>query len=148
MCKKFILTLVMIVFSTAVAKAGGVTNIKEIVNNTSINLTVTKMEPTWNPYSGDYSDEIPPDGGVWTGDMWIPWADNRNDFTEKHMEVRIYRGTAFWIWQSGEFVLYNNRARFVSNARRVPGESRSGGERRLIISIDENGRPVFKFESL
>ena len=77
--------------------------------------------------------------------MWIPWADSSNEFSEKFMEIRIDGKAVFWLWQSGEYVRYNTRARFVENGRKVPGESRAGGERRLIISM--NGKtPVLTFE--
>ena len=131
------------------AKAGGITNIKEIINNTPLTMEVRKFDTKPLAAAAEYetTGEIPADGGTWSGDMWIPWVDNSNDFTEKRMEVRVEQVTNFWIWQSGEFVRFNSRARFVSNAPRVSGESRSGGERRLIISMDV-GRVVFKFERL
>lgn len=149
MYKKFMPALLILLSLSVFAKAGGVTNIKEVVNNTHMTVEVRKYDVGATAAGGHYetTKEIPADGGTWSGDMWIPWADNSNDFTEKYMEIRIYRGTAFWLWQSGEFVRFNNRARFVENGRRVPGEARAGGERRLIISMSAS-TPIFKFEKL
>ncbi len=149
MYKKFILAIVMMVVSVILANAGGVTNIKEIINNTPLTMEVRKFDTKPLAAAAEYetTGEIPADGGTWSGDMWIPWVDNSNDFREKRMEIRVEEATIFWIWQSGEFVRFNSRARFVSNAPRVSGESRSGGERRLIISMDV-GRIVLKFERL
>ena len=132
------------------AIAGGVTNIKEIVNNTSMTVEVRKYDIKAGAAASAFETtrEIPANGGIWSGDMWVPWADNANDFAEKHMEVKVYRGTAFWIWQSGEFLRFNDRARFVANARRVSGEARSGGERRVVISMNKDGKIVVEFQKL
>ena len=132
------------------AIAGGVTNIKEIVNNTAMAVELRKYDVKAGGAASEFetTQEIPANGGIWTGDMWVPWVDNANDFTEKHMELRVYRGTAFWIWQSGEYLRFNDRGRFVPNARRVTGEARSGGERRLVISTGKDGRVVFEFQKL
>ncbi len=147
MYKKSILALVIVVFSTAAANAGGVTNIKEVVNNTGMTVEVRKYDVKTTAAGAEFetTNEIPADGGTWSGNMWIPWVDNSNDFSEKYMEIRMGEKTLLWIWQSGEYVRYNTRARFVQNARRVSGEASAGGERRLIISMDGN-KPVFKFE--
>ncbi len=146
----FSLFILLSPLMTTTANAGGVTNIKEIINNTPMTVEVRKYDtkPLAAGVEYETTKEIPADGGTWSGDMWIPWVDNSNDFTEKYMEVRVYRGTAFWIWQSGEFVRYNNRARFVSNARRVSGEAKSGGERRMIINMNDDNKVVFEFEKI
>lgn len=147
MCNKIILAIVMIVFSSVLANAGGVTNIKEIINNTPMWIEIRKFDTKPLAAGAEYEStgKITADGGTWTGDMWIPWVDNSNDFTEKYMEFRVEETTIFWIWQRGEFVRYNSRARFASNAPRVSGNSRSGGERRMIINMDV-GRIVVEFE--
>ena len=136
---------------------GGVTNIKEIVNRTAHVVKVQKNEFTGNYYTGSYQDtnEIPADG-VWTGDMWVPWANNGEEFKNHWMAISVRTPrrtsggtvqpyTAFYLWQSGEYVRFNDENRFVDNAPRVPGESHAGGERRLIISTRDN-KPVFTFE--
>ena len=150
MLTKFISAAVLAILSCGVAIAGGVTNIKEIVNNTAMTVEIRKYDVKAGAAAAEFetTQEIPANGGIWTGDMWVPWVDNANDFTEKHMELRVYRGTAFWIWQSGEYLRFNDRGRFVANARRVTGEARSGGERRLVISTAQDGRVVFEFQRL
>lgn len=147
MCKKIISAILLIAFSSVFANAGGVTNVKEILNNTDLTVEIRKYDtkPLAAANEFETTKEIPVRGGTWSGNMWIPWADNSDEFSEKRMEILIDGKTVFWIWQSGDFVRYNNRARFVVNAPRVAGESRSGGERRLIISMNGK-RPVFEFE--
>ncbi len=155
MCKKFISAILLIVFSIAAARAGGVTNVKEIINNTSIILEVSKLEPRLgNPYSGDYSDEIAANGGVWTGDIWIPWVNNEQDSRDRWMGIYYHTGTGnnktyhyeFFIWQTGDYVRYSKK-QYIENAPKVPGESKSGGERRLIIS-EKDKKFFIKFEKL
>lgn len=150
MFTKIISMAVLTVLSCGIALAGGVTNVKEIVNNTRMVVEVRKYDTKPGAAAPEFETtrEIPANGGVWTGDMWVPWVDNANDFTEKRMELRVYRGTAFWIWQSGEYLRFNDRGRFLPNARRVAGESRSGGDRRMIISMTRDGRLAFDFQSL
>ncbi len=154
MCKRFISAILLIVFSIVAARAGGVTNVKEIINNTSIILEVSKFEPRLgNPYSGDHSREIAANGGVWTGDIWIPWVNNEQDSRDRWMGI-YYASTGnnrtnhieFFIWQTGEFVRYSKK-QYVQNAPKVPGESKSGGERRLIIS-EKDKKFFIKFEKL
>lgn len=147
MLKKIFLFLLLTAISCGNALAGGVTNIKEVVNNTPLTIEIRKYDTGALTAGATFetTHEIPANGGTWSGDMWIPWVDSSSDFAEKFLEIKIYRATTFWLWQSGEYIRYNNRARFVDNGRRVPGESKAGGERRLIINMAEN-RPVFKFE--
>ncbi len=142
MCKKFISAILLIVFSIVAARAGGVTNVKEIINNTSTILYVFKLEPKLgNPYSGNHSSEIAANGGVWTGDIWIPWVNNEQDSRDRWMGVVNNTSTGnntsnhieFFIWQTGEFVRYSKK-QYIQNAPKVPGEAKSGGDRRLIIS--------------
>ncbi len=150
MLKTILSITVLGALSCGIVFAGGVTNVKEIINNTAMTIEVKKYDVKTGSAGADFetTGEIPANGGTWSGDMWVPWVDNTNDFVEKHMEVRVYRGTAFSIWQSGEYVRYNDRVRFVSNARRVSGEARSGGERRLVVSQNKEGRVVFEFQRL
>ena len=93
MCKKFISAILLIVFSSVLANASGVTNIKEIVNNTSIVLTVTKIERNIGSVSSlDFTQEIPANGGVWTGDMWIPWVNNEQDSRDRWSGIQASTG--------------------------------------------------------
>lgn len=153
MCKKFILAIMLIAFSSVMTNAGGVTNVKEIINNTSVILQVTKLEPTLaNPYSGDYTREIAAGGGVWTGDIWVPWINNEQESKERWMAIHYSRGSGinetykyeFFIWQSGDYVRYS-KEKYIDNAPKVPGVSKSGGDRRMIIS-EKDKKIIFKFE--
>lgn len=144
---KYVGLMLLVLFCVALDVRAGVTNIKEVLNETGMTVEVRKYDtkPLAAQAEFETTGEIPASGGTWSGDMWIPWADNANDFTEKHIEIVINGNTAFWIWQSGDYIRYNTRRSFVQNSRRVPGESRVNGERRLIIRM--NGRqPVFEFE--
>jgi len=150
MLTKIISIAILSVLSCGAALAGGVTNIKEVINNTGQIVEIRKYDIKALGAATEFetTGEIPANGGTWSGDMWVPWADNANDFTDKRMEVKVYRGTAFWIWQTGEFVRFNDRARFVANARRVTGEAKSGGERRLVLSVNKAGNVVFELQKL
>jgi hypothetical protein len=143
----FLIFVLLSPLTTVPARAGGVTNIKEVLNETNMTVELRKYDrkPLAAASEFETTGEIPTGGGTWSGAMWVPWVDKSADFVEKHMEIVIGGRTAFWIWQSGEFIRYNTRPAFVENARRVAGESRGGGERRLIISL--SGRnPVIEFE--
>jgi hypothetical protein len=145
------------------AAFGGVTNIKEVVNRTNETLVVEKIDFTGNAITGRREDtgNIPPDG-VWTGDMWVPWANNAEEFTNHRIEIHIWAlrpgsmerdgGWKFFVWQTGEYVRFNEVRRFVENAPRVPGLARAGGERRLVISAkadkDKGQKFTFAFEKL
>lgn len=155
MYKKFIAAVLLVVCSTAAANAGGVTNVKEIINNTSMIITVSKSEPkNGNPYSIDYTYEMPAKGGTWSGDMWIPWVNNERDSRDRRMEIGYFTGednnktfhSIFYIWQTGDYVRYSKEL-YVENAPKVPGESKSGGERRLIIG-EKDKKFFIKFEKL
>ena len=132
MCKKLILLTALLAALTLNASAGGVTNIKEVYNNSGVEITVTKLE------GGQTTASIPP-GGVWTGDMWIPWVDNADQFRDKRLEIRARGTAAAWIWQSGDHVRYNTSAMFVADGQRAPGEATSGGERTLFINSPAGG---------
>lgn len=153
MYRKFITALPLIVSLCILANAG-VTNIKEIVNNTAGAVTIKPWEHAAIPGNGNVlmPKRIPPHG-VWTGDLWIPWADNAEQFRYENImiEVKIPSGsqpdsiTNFCFWQSGEYVRYNDKTVFVENAPRVAGLSKVNGERRLVIS-EKNKKAVFTFE--
>jgi hypothetical protein len=157
------------VASVSTVALGGVTNIKEVVNRTSYNVEVMTWERKGLEDANRQTRTIPPNG-VWTGDMWVPWANNREELKDHVMVIEIevprptggapYSFNYFTIWQTGEYVRsvgtnedrrraqdwYRNvDALFLANAPRVPGEARAGGERRIIISA-RNNTPVFRFE--
>ena len=140
---------------------GGITNVKEVVNRTDRDILVGKFESDISSGRRLEETEMIPPNGVWTGNMWIPWADNVDQFRTHYMfissgfapqgdeqGVRAKGGfISVWycIWQSGEYVRYHDRPKFIPNAQRVPGESRSGGERRLVVSKKDD-KIIFTFE--
>ena len=139
--------------AAAGAAFGGVTNVKEVVNRTPRVVRVVKIEPNqFETTRLETTKDIPPHG-VWTGNMWVPWADNGDQFKRAHMKIVVAVPSPgkpayvdhFYIWQSGEYVRFNDFFQFVDNAPRVPGESQAGGERRMIIS-QKGDAFVFKFE--
>ena len=135
---------------------GGVTNIKEVVNKTSGVLRVSKVDSPINIFHSGISStwDIPADG-VWSGDMWIPWANNAEEFKGHKMTLSIGLHpnpgnqnlvyTNFYLWQSGEFVRFAITDKFIENAPKVPGEARAGGERRLVVTA-EGTKAIFTFE--
>jgi hypothetical protein len=153
---KFIAALLVSLLLTATASAG-VTNIKEVVNNTSEAITISKgtVIESWNKDRGanetrfsskETTGEILKNG-TWSGDMWIPWVANQEDFKNNVIEIRIYdefgrtpnQNRTFLLWQSGDFVRlvipFNNILyRFVPNAPKISGEAKVDGERRLVIN--------------
>lgn len=153
MYKKFISALFFFILSCATAHAG-VTNIKEIVNNTTGVVRVLPWEHAGILGTSRYlvPKPIPPQG-IWTGDLWIPWADNAKEFEFENItiQVKIPTGnqkeiiTSFCFWQSGEYVRYNDKTIFVENAPRVAGMAKVDGERRLVIT-EKNKKAIFKFE--
>jgi hypothetical protein len=144
---------------------GGVTNIKEIVNRTSGVVRIRTVDVKGTEHGSRGTRDIPANG-VWTGDIWVPWANNEEEFQFHRMEIVINipqptrSGTDsakfFLIWQSGEYVRFiqtqerssfeSSKRLFVDNAPRVPGEARAGGERRMIVSTKDN-QPVLTFEN-
>ena len=147
--------LALLAIGSPTVHADGVTNIKEIVNNTRGDFEVRRLD---TPYGGlgvdvQNTGRIPANGGVWSGNMWIPWAVNADEHTEKHIEVLAKKGVRrfpevlFTIWQQGDLVRFHNVRRiFISNAPVVPGVASAGGERRMIVST-EGGRIVFAIEN-
>jgi hypothetical protein len=138
-------------------QAGGVTNIKEIVNNTDMPVEVFAYDARAGVATGydrtQGATRIPARGGTWTGDLWIPWADNADQFRSKHIVLMVRKTPTSHqvvigaIWQSGEFVRHNRFEEFVANAPRIPGVARSGGDRRMSIN-KKGGDFVFSLTAL
>lgn len=125
---------------------GGVTSIKEIRNRTSHEVIVRKTDYAFTAAGPHIQEETIPSRGVFNGDFWIPWADNADQFSESHLTISVNGTVIAWIWQSGEYVRFNTIQRFINNARVVPGISRSGGNRRLIVTEASAGRFAIRFE--
>lgn len=153
----------------AAAAFGGVTNIKEVVNRTPHVILLWKQDSgkflsntVFRPSDYESTQDIPPDG-VWTGDMWVPWADEKEQLFDHFMALSFKTPNSadykhsFLIWQTGEYVRSvefrppgrfgpkQTEAAYVANAPRAPGESRSGGERRMVVST-KGDKLVFTFE--
>jgi hypothetical protein len=157
----FSVSLFALLATITPVNAGGVTNIKEVVNNTrrfSIEVRKVMDQQTLSASDGSETTGVVLPGRPWRGNLWIPWADNSNDFPYHNIELRTSTSrfgnplswpwvSWRWIWQSGDFVRYNTRARFVPNGNRVPGEARSGGERRLLFYLSGNDI-AFTFQEL
>lgn len=175
MSRKIIHALLLVVFSSVFASAGGVTNIKEIVNRSSKVVRVstyenkTLAENGWKNWLA--TPEIAGGGGTWTGDMWMPWADDKEQFKSHFMKIEIIekRPTAradsvraFGVYQTGEEVRFSFAREYESrlpanawhlgaehynaNAPKVDGEWKSGGDRRIVFSDKPDGGVDFKFE--
>ena len=175
MRKLVIITLVSALFWSAatvdadlttgvrVASPGGVTNVKEVVNRTPGNIWVGKLESDLRTGIRIEDTEIIPPNGVWTGEMWVPWADNADQFDTRRMFISPgttakagdpfvrHKGGVYavwyWIWQSGEYLRFSDRTKFIPNAPRVLGEASAGGDRRLVVAM-KGDRVVFAFEKL
>lgn len=148
----WLLVLIPIVSSTVRAEA--VTNIKEIVNNTRGDLEIRKLDITFGAAGGhtQFTGRIPANGGIWSGDMWIPWAANSDEHLEKRIEVLVKKGgrppvVIFTIWQQGDRVRFHNvRQNFVENAPLVTGQATAGGERRMVF-FNDGPRIAFRLEN-
>ena len=113
-----------------------------------------------------------PAGGRWSGDMWVPWADNRQQFRSHFITIEMFEGSpsatsrvqVFGMYQTGEEIRsslvrtrYTNQSEvhylledeYNATAGRVDGEWKSGGDRRIVFFDDANTRLVgFRFEQL
>lgn len=175
MCRKILTALLFIIFSGVAAQAGGVTNIKEIVNRSSKVVRVstyenkTLIENGWNNWIA--TPELSANGGNWTGDMWVPWADNKEQFKSHFMKIEIIEQRseprfnlvrAFGVYQTGEEIRFSfareyqgrqpanswylGEQHYNADAPKVEGEWKSGGERRIIFFDKKDGSVGFKFE--
>ena len=115
--RSLLLTAVLLLLaSSAHVLAGGVTNIKEVVNNSRskvVKVTAydAKIAPRWQ--DPKQTTGIITYGNTWSGDMWVPWADNEDDFKGHFMSIEIIelrptRSTdihnIYVLYQSGEYV--------------------------------------------
>ena len=162
MKRKIMSALLVTLLSVVDAYAGGVTNVKEVVNHTSGVIKLLKRDFTGNVFTThiESTEEIAA-GRTWKGDMWIPWANNAEEFKDHFMQLYTRVPSpdrsgeqikSFYIWQTGESVRFTDRifferSSFSDDAPQVPGAGQSGGERRLIVTA-KNGQPVFTFERL
>lgn len=152
---KRLMTALILTFAASPFTHAGITNIKEIANNTTGVVFVKNLDDANTIFTlrGGVTGNILANG-VWSGEMWIPWAVNSGDFSSHHIRVTVTtpvanssetRVTEFFIWQAGDFVRFNRERRFVENAPKVPGLARVNGERRLVVT-ERNSQISFRLE--
>lgn len=171
MFEKIISAFSLLILLSISAFAGGVTNIKEVVNHSSKVVKLSTYENKNRIENGWKTTGEIAAGASWSGDMWIPWADNAKQFAIHFMKIEIIekRPTErtdfikiFAAYQSGDCVRSNyNRTvqsrgdtnmwylgeqSYNAEAPRVEGEWKSGGERRVIFFDNDDGSVGFKFE--
>ncbi|MEO6333680.1 MAG: hypothetical protein ABIO91_01735 [Pyrinomonadaceae bacterium] len=153
------------------AFAGGVTNIREVVNNSSkfvVKLTTFETKFGWEGAEKKTTGVITY-GNTWSGDMWIPWADNAEQFRGHFMSIEIIelrprRLTdichTYIVYQRGEYVRASfygiieqrgfgslTSGSYEPNAPKVVGVATSGGERRVVVFDKKDGNVGFRFET-
>jgi hypothetical protein len=120
----------------------GVTNIKRWVNETDQEVQVRKIDTMLDPRGR----EVPVRGGIrvpanqtYHWDMWIPWADNPSMYVDHHMTIQVGDQVQAHFWQSRASVRFSVKDAFVVDAPEVPGFSRAGGDRTMVIAKDPQG---------
>ena len=172
MSKKLFSAFLLVIFSCAIANAGGVTNIKEVVNRSSKIIRLSTYEDKGDAESKWKTTRKIAAGATWRGDMWIPWADNNEQFLKHFLKIEIFRPrpgqnlsdvNVITIYQNGEYVRTSPDNSYVEentdeinielpiedydrHAWAVEGEWKSGGERRIIFGDRRDGSVSFKFE--
>jgi hypothetical protein len=166
-----ILMLSVLILSSSETRAG-VTNIREVMNTSRtrvVKLTSFETKFKWEGPEKKSTGAVTY-GAIWSGDLWVPWADNADDFkghfmTLEIIELRPMMSTdishIYVLFQSGDYVRVNfygvieqrgfgtlTSGTYMPNAPKVPGEWRSGGDRRLVV-FDKTARvPGFRFENI
>src|SRR5687767_12675980 len=119
----------LIVCSSVLTYAGGVTNIKEVVNSSSKAIRVSAYDNKTlieNGHRNLLTTSVIPAGGRWSGDMWVPWADNRQQFKSHFITIEMFEGSPnttsrvqiFGLYQTGEEI----RASLVRTKQSNSGE--------------------------
>ncbi|HUR98584.1 MAG TPA: hypothetical protein VMZ26_11020 [Pyrinomonadaceae bacterium] len=174
MLPKTITALMLIIGSCVLVQAGGVTNIKEVINKSSKPVRVSCYDNKTlleNGHRNMLTTSVIASGGDWRGEMWVPWADNKNQFRSHFFSVEIFDGSParagrvqiFGGYQTGEEIrssLIRTRTtnqgevhylvedEYNASAPRVEGEWRSGGDRRIVFFDRPDHTVGFKFERL
>jgi hypothetical protein len=169
--RSLILAVWVLFLSSALTRAG-VTNIREVVNRSStrvVRLTSCESKFGWEGAVKKSTGAITY-GTIWNGDLWVPWADNADDFKGHFMtleitELRPARSTdishIYVLFQSGDYVRASfygiieqrglgvlTSGDYMPNAPKVNGEWRSGGDRRLVVFDKHDGSPGYTFEKI
>jgi hypothetical protein len=112
----------------------GVTEIRNIYNNTSKTVYV------WNHESG-YRATIPSNGGV-LASQWVPWCINSTDYNKGHYIEIGYLENGMYvhkysIWQQNrdwqDKIRYTSNRAYTSFAEAMPGASNVDGRRDLLL---------------
>jgi hypothetical protein len=121
---------------------GGVSNIKRIINLTDQPVELWKIDKKW--FQPTYQTAYVEPGGRYDMEMWIPWADDQNQYNEHHMTIKVGTQIIAYIWQNGPLIRFSTIPdTWVAGAPGVPGqESSVGGERTLGIGA-RYGTPGF-----
>lgn len=170
----FSLFILLSPLMTTTAKAGGVTNIKEVVNRSTKIVRLSTFEYKNDVESQWKTTEKIKAGITWKGDMWIPWADDEKQFSLHFLKIEIFKPrpngnlsdvNVITIHQTGDYVRMNPDESYTAensdeiniqaplqdynpDALTVAGESKSGGDRRVIFSDKNDGSVEFRFEKI
>ncbi|MFF5296550.1 hypothetical protein [Paractinoplanes globisporus] len=117
----------------------GVTNVKRWRNETGEELEVWKLDGS---QSRQDHYRIPA-GQSDDADMWIPWADNPEQYAVKHAVILVGGRPLAYVWQSGTKIRFNTNDEFVPGGPSVPGAAKAGGNRTILVKTDEMGRLGF-----
>ncbi|MEZ0070816.1 hypothetical protein [Planotetraspora sp. GP83] len=115
------------------AAKAAVTDIREVVNQTSQYLTVHKGEG-----SQVFAQKTLDPNSRTTDSMWIPWVGNENEM-DKSIDVNLGLTVPYWIFQ--DYWNGSNQIKFSKNhsyrdSVPVPGSNTGGGRKRLTIRPD------------
>lgn len=129
-----------------------VTSIKSIINQTGFGISFLKLENV------EDNGIIHP-GLTSYNEVWIPWCDNAEQFSQKALVVQVNNDLRFFIWQSGPLIYYNQApvkefstgqpyigllkppqpVPYVAipsqyyKPKQIPGLASIGGDRKLIV---------------
>lgn len=115
-----------------------ITAIKQLENDTDQHIILHNVED-------QKSVKCKPHSNV-SCDMWIPWCDYQKSFERgHHMKVLwsfplvspknyIPPQPFAWIWQQGDFVRFSTDGKWKFNGDPIPGTSKKGGDRALMVS--------------
>jgi hypothetical protein len=122
--------------------SGGVTNVRRWHNDTDVELEVWKFDHDDPKTKKDWV-KIPPRQTRDFG-MWIPWADSEAKYNAgRRAFIQVGGKVIANIWQSGPLVRFNVEDKWVAGGEPIPGSATSGGERKLVVTKDPQGRAAF-----
>jgi hypothetical protein len=128
----------------------GVIVIRRVVRATDETVEVWKVNQAWamlppkgwaEPAPETQTLKVDPKETTEAG-MWIPWADNPNQYRTHHATIQVGGRVLAYIWQSGR-VRFGVENQSVADGPEVPGVSRSVGDRVLVIARTPEGLTGF-----